>query len=118
MLILKVEYEPNLYKTLMKKLRRVEGRIPIHVDVYARRGTIFILSLDDFFSSSFLYSAYLKARGKGLKADLMYARYIGEEWIPEDVRRISMKWISGRLSLEEMEDLKRRSITEHVLGKW
>jgi hypothetical protein len=48
----------------------------------------------------------------------MYARYIDESWLPEEVRRLGEKWARGKLSYEEVERLKEMTITEHVFMKW
>jgi hypothetical protein len=116
MLLLRVEYSGSYYSSLLSKLAKIRRRAPIHVDVFSRKGTVFVESLDDGFSASFLYAAYLKAKGRGLKADMLYARYIDENLLPEEVRKAGRKWLSEGLSEEEAELLKSHSITERVLA--
>jgi hypothetical protein len=118
MLLLKVEHDRRYYNKLLRKLTKIRRKIPIHVDIFLRKGTIFAESLDDGFSTSFLYVAYLKAKEKGLKADLLYARYVDESWLPEEVRRLSEKWMFRELSDEEIDILKKISITEHIFERW
>ena len=117
-MLLMFEYDRDLYNDLVSKLKRVRRRIPIHADVFRRKGEVYVIALDDGFSTAFLLSALLKAREKGLRASLMYARYIDESWLPEEVRRLGEKWARGKLSYEEVERLKEMTITEHVFGKW
>ncbi len=116
--MLKVEYNPVYYEKVRSKLQRVRERYPIHVDIIQRQETIYLMSLDDGFSVAFLYSAYLKARERGLRASLMYARYIDEGFIPEEVKRLAEKWLTKKLSRKEVELLKNISITEYVMEKW
>lgn len=118
MLILKVDAEPVYYNSISSKLRRVLKRHPIHVDLFRREGTIYFISLDDGFSVTFLYSAYLKAKEKDLKAELMYAKYIDPTLLPERIKELAEKWLSRGLSCREIEELKNINITEHVLSRW
>ena len=118
MLILKVSADPMYYKNTLLKLRRVLKNHPIHVDIIRRRETIYLMSLDDGFSVAFLYQAYLKAKEKGLEADLLYARYIDEDWLPEEVKELGRKWLSMKLSEKEIESLKNIHITEYIMGRW
>ena len=118
MLILKVEYNPIYYNNTLLKLRRIMKNYPIHVDIIRRRETIYLMSLDDGFSVAFLYQAYLKAKEKGLEADLLYARYIDEDWLPEEVKELGRKWLSMKLSEKEIESLKNIHITEYIMGRW
>jgi hypothetical protein len=118
MLLLRVEYNANYYKSLLHKLTKIKRSVPAHVDVFARGGTVFVMSLDDGLSAAFLYAAYLKAKKKGLNADLMYARYIDEGWLPEEVRKTGEKWLSRRLSGKNVKMLRSRSITEHIFARW
>jgi hypothetical protein len=100
------------------KLSEVKKRNPIYVDVFARRGEVFIISLDDSISASFLYSAYLRAKEKGLKADLMYARHINEDWLPEEIRKAGKKLLYGILGEKEIELLRSCNITEYIFTRW
>jgi hypothetical protein len=118
MLMLRFEYGKELYDDLVGKLRRVSRRTPIHVDVFRRGGEVYVLALDDGFSCAFVYAAYLRAKEKGLKASLMYARYIDESFLPSEVKGLGEKWAHGKLSWGEIERLKSITITEHVLSKW
>jgi hypothetical protein len=118
MLQLKVEYEKSYYVDLINKLNKVKRKIPIHVDMFSRKGIIFITSLDDGLSASFLYSAHLKAKKKGLRSDLIYARYIKEDCIPEEIRRLGEKWLSGKPSNEDVQLFKSINITEYVFTRW
>jgi len=118
MLILKVEKDQTYYRNVSNKLRRVMKNYPIHVDIIQKRGIIYLISLDDGFSVAFLYSAYLKAKKKGLKASLMYARHINEDWIPKEVRRLAEKWLSMRLSKSTIKLLKKLTITEYMIRRW
>jgi len=117
--VLKVE-DPDLgiYRNTARKLRKTKQRHPIHVDMIKRGGTIYIFSLDDGHSAAFVYQAYLKAREKGLRVSLLYARYIDEDWIPEEVRETAKKWLSKGLSAEEVKTLRGISITEHMFKRW
>ncbi|MCC6055930.1 MAG: hypothetical protein LM583_04575, partial [Desulfurococcaceae archaeon] len=90
----------------------------IHVDVFAREDTIYVMGLDDGFSAMFVYMAYRKAKEKGLRANLMYAMYIDESWLPEEVRKIGEKWLYAKLGAKEVEALKKITITKHVLDRW
>jgi len=118
MLLLRVEYEPGYYVAFIRRLTKIRRETPIHVDVVAKKRTIFVMSLDDHLSASLLYAAYLKAKDKGLRADLMYARYIDEDLLPEEVRKAGERWLSKKLSKDEIELLKSRSITEHIFTRW
>jgi hypothetical protein len=118
MLMAVIEYNHTYYLSLIQKLNRVEGKVPIHVDVFTREGIIYVMSLDDGFSASFAYMAYLKAREKGLNAKLLYARYIDESWLPEEVKKLGGAWLSRRLRNEEIEALKKITITEYVFDRW
>jgi len=117
-LLLMFEYDRDLYNDLVSKLKRVGKRVPIHVDVFKRQSAVYIFALDDGFSTAFLYAAYLRARERGLKASLAYVRYIDEGFLPDGVKRLGEKWAHGRLSQEEVERLKKITITEHVFMKW
>lgn len=118
MLLLKVEYDAKYYADLLKKLTKLKRKSPIHVDVFSRRGTIFVIGLDDGFSVAFIYVAYLKAKKRGLRTSLLYARYIEENWLPEEVRRLAESWLSGEFSVKDADKLKSYSVTEHVLMRW
>jgi len=118
MLILKVAYDAKYYNYLIKKLYKVKKKVPIHVDVFLRKGIISVVSLDDSISASVLYAAYLKAKERGLKASLLYARYIDEDWFPEEVRKLSEMWLYERLSMEKIDKLKNYSVTEYMLVRW
>jgi len=118
MLILIVKYENVYYHNLIQKLSRTEKRVPIHVDIFIREGSIYVVSLDDGFSASFVYMAYLKAKEKGLNAKLLYARFIDESWLPEEVRKLGEKWMNKKISSKEIETIKKIFITEHIFDKW
>jgi len=118
MIILVVEYENTYYHNLIQKLSRTERRVSIHVDIFVREGVIYIVSLDDGFSVSFVYMAYLKAKERGLDAKLLYARFIDESWLPEEIRKLGEKWVDKKISSKEIETLKKISITEHMLDRW
>jgi len=117
-LMLRFEYGKELYDDLVGKLKRVSARVPIHVDVFRRNVDVYVIALDDGFSSAFVYAAYLRAKEKGLKPSLAYVRYIDEGFLPEEVRKLGEKWAHGKLSYEEIEKLKGMTITEHVFSKW
>jgi len=76
------------------------------------------MSLDDGFSASFVYMAYLKAKERGLDAKLLYARFIDESWLPEEVKKLGEKWVDKKISSKEIETLKKITITEHMLERW
>jgi len=119
MLVLKMMgVSPSLYVNVIQKLNKVKRKHPIHVDVFKRGNTIYFFSLDDGYSIAFVYQTYLRAKERGLQSSLMYARYIDEDWIPEEIRRAAERWILKGLSSSEVETLKRLSITEHVLNRW
>jgi len=118
MIILVVEYENTYYHNLIQKLSRTEKRVPIHVDIFVRNKSIYIMSLDDGFSASFLYMAYLKAKEKGLDAKLLYARFIDESWLPEEVKKLGEKWVDKKISSKEIETLRKIFITEHMFDRW
>jgi len=118
MLVLRVDADPTYYNIILKKFKRVVKRSPIHVDIFLRKETVYIMSLDDGLSAAFLYSAYLKAVNKNLKAELMYARHIDPSFIPNKVKKIAEVWLSKGLSRKEIETLKNITITEHVLERW
>lgn len=124
MLLLRIEYDSSYYKGLLIKLRKVRRKYPIHIDIVKGRDVtkgkdvIYMSSLDDGFSVAFLYQAYLKARRKGLSAELIYGRYISEDWIPKDIRKFSEKWIAKRLSKEDIKLLKNTSITRYIFERW
>jgi len=116
MLILKISGD-HLYEKTLTKLCRIKRKHPIHVDVFKRGDAVYLFSLDDGYSVAFVYQVYLKAKERGLQASLMYARYIDEDWIPEEIRRAAEKWLSKDLSSREVEALKGLSITEYVLNR-
>ena len=119
MLIAKIEYHPVFYANLIQKLESVKKRTVIHVDVVARkRSTIYVIGLDDGFSAAFVYMAYYKAREKGLRAELMYARFIGEDVLPDEVRKVGETWLRKKLRREDVEKLKKMMITEYVFDKF
>jgi hypothetical protein len=118
MLIAMIDYNESFYTNLIHKYERARKKAPIHVDIFARRGVIYVSGLDDGFSAAFVYMAYLKARESGLEAKLIYARYIDGEWLPEDVKKMGEKWIYGKLSRKEIEELKKRFITDHIFDRW
>lgn len=120
MLLLKVlaKSEKRYIRNLITKFKRVRLRYPLHVDVVNKDGQVYILSLDDGFSATFVYQAYFKAKESGLEADLLYARHIEPESLPEEVRRIGEKWSRKRLNKREVAYLKNISITEHMLSRW
>jgi hypothetical protein len=112
------EYDRDLYNDLVSKLKRVRSRAPIHVEVFRRNVDVYVLALDDGFSCAFLLSAYVRAKERGLRASLMYARFIDEGVLPEEVVKLARKWAHGKLSWEEIGRLKSITITEHVFSKW
>jgi hypothetical protein len=118
MLVAVIEYNHTYYLSLIQKLNRVGRKAPIHVDVFTREGIIYVMSLDDGFSATFVYMAYLKAKEKGLNAKLLYARYIDESWLPEGVKKLGEIWLSRGLRNEEIETLKKITITEHIFDRW
>lgn len=118
MLELHVEYENSYYRSLLFKLRRTMRRYPIHVDIVKGENIIYVFSLDDGFSAAFLYQAYLKARERGLNAELKYSRCIEEDWLPEVVRKLGEKWAKRRLDDEDVKLLKNISLTEHIFRRW
>ena len=118
MIIAVIEYENTYYHNLIQKLGRVKKKIPIHVDIITRENTIYIMGLDDGFSTSFLYMAYLKAKNRKLDAKLLYARYIDERWFPEEIRKLGEKWTDKKISSKEIETLKKITIIEHIFDKW
>jgi len=118
MLIAMIDYNVPFYTSLLHKYERAREKAPLHVDIFARRGVIYVSSLDDGFSSAFVYMAYLKARERGLEARLIYARYIDGDWLPEDVKKMGEKWIYGKLSRKEIEELRKKFITEYIIDKW
>jgi hypothetical protein len=118
MIIAMIEYNLTYYHNLIQKLNRVKEKAPIHVDVFAREGTIYIMGLDDGFSATFVYMAYLKAKERGLQVSLMYARFIDESWLPEEVKKLGKKWLYQGLGVKEIEELKKVTITEYVFDKW
>jgi hypothetical protein len=118
MLIAMIGYNESFYTNLIHKYERAREKAPIHVDISTRRGMIYVSGLDDGFSAAFVYMAYLKARERGLEAKLIYARYIDGDWLPEDVRKLGEKWIYKKLSRKEIEELRKKFITEHIFDKW
>jgi len=118
MIILIVKYENVYYHNLIQKFSRVRKRTLLHVDIFVRENTIYIMSLDDGFSASFVYMAYLKAKERGLDAKLLYARFIDESWLPEEVKKLGEKWVDKKISSKEIETLKKITITEHMLERW
>jgi len=118
MLTLRVEYEKNYYRGLVKRLARVRRKAHIHIDVLVKNGLIYVIGLDDGLSATFLYSAYLKAKERGLKAGLYFAWYIDENWIPKEVKELGTKWVSGRLSRKEAERLKSIRFAEYIFERW
>jgi hypothetical protein len=118
MLMAIIEFSSVFYANLIQKLEGVKRRTPIHVDVFTREGVIYVIGLDDGFSAAFVYSSYRKAREKGLKTSLMYARFIDESVLPEEVRKLGEAWLRKKLSMKEVEALKKMMITEHVFDKW
>jgi len=119
MLILKVMgMSSSQVANIVRKLKRLRRKHSIHVDVIRRSDTVYFFSLDDGYSVAFVYQAYLKAKERGLQASLMYARYIDEDWIPEEIRVTAERWLSKGLSSREVKTLKGMSITEYVLGRW
>lgn len=117
-MLLRFEHDRDLYNDLVSKLKRVSRRVPVHADVFRRGGEVYVLAIDDGFSCAFLLSAYVRAKEKSLKASLMYARFIDESFLPEEVVKLARKWAHGKLSWEEIERLKKTSVTEHVFSKW
>jgi hypothetical protein len=118
MLIAMIEHNPAYYESVLSKLNRIREKRSIHVDVFAREGTIYVMGLDDGFSVAFVYMAYLKAKEKGLNAKLLYARYIDESWLPEEVKKLGEKWLYKKLGMDEIEALKKITITEYVFDRW
>jgi hypothetical protein len=118
MLIAIIEYNRAYYYNLIRKHSRVGEKVPLHVDVFAREGAIYVMGLDDGFSATFVYMAYLKAKEKGLNAKLLYARYIDESWLPEEVKKLGGAWLLRGLRNEEIETLKKVTITEHIFDRW
>jgi hypothetical protein len=118
MLIAMIDYNESFYTNLIHKYNRTKKRASLYVDVSARKGMIYVSSFDDGFSAAFVYMAYLKARERGLEAKLIYARYIDDEWLPEDVKKMGEKWIYGKLSRKEIEELRKKFITEHIFDRW
>jgi len=117
-LIALIEHNVVFYTNLIQRLEGVKRRVPIHVDVFTREGVIYVVGLDDGFSATFVYMAYRKAKEKGLDAKLLYARFIDENMLPEEVRRLGEKWLGKKLSMKEIEALKKMMITEHMFNKW
>jgi hypothetical protein len=117
-LIAMIDYNESFYTNLIHKYERARKKAPIHVDIFARRGVIYVSGLDDGFSAAFVYMAYLKARERGLEAKLIYARYIDGEWLPEDVKKMGEKWMYRKLDRIEIEELKKRFITDHIFDRW
>ena len=113
-----VKYENVYYHNLIQKFSRVRKKTIIHVDIFIREGSIYVMSFDDGFSASFVYMAYLKAKEKGLDAKLLYARHIDESWLPEEVRKLGEKWMNKKISSKEIETLRKIFITEHIFDKW
>jgi hypothetical protein len=118
MLIAMIEYNKLYYGSSLRKLNRVGKKVPIHVDMFAREGTVYVMGLDDGLSATFVYMAYLKAKERGLQASLMYARFIDESWLPEEVKKLGKKWLYQKLGVKEIEELKKVTITEYVFDKW
>jgi hypothetical protein len=118
MLIAMIGYNESFYTNLIHKYNRTKKRASLHVDISARRGVIYVSGLDDGFSEAFVYMAYLKARESGLEAKLIYARYIDGEWLPDDVKKMGEKWIYKKLSRKEIEELRKKFITDHIFDRW
>jgi hypothetical protein len=113
-----IGYNESFYTNLIHKYERAREKAPMYVDIFARRGVIYVSGLDDGFSAAFVYMAYLKARESGLEAKLIYARYIDGEWLPEDVKKMGEKWMYRKLGRKEIEELKKKFITEHIFDRW
>jgi len=118
MIIAKIQVDNSYYSIIKQKLMQVSRKYPIHIDIIRRGDTIYLFSLDDGFSTAFLYRAYLKAKERGLQTSILYARYIDENWIPEEIRKAAEKLVSEKLNSKEVETLKRFSVTEHMLRRW
>jgi hypothetical protein len=118
MLLLRTEWNATYYSFVKAKLRKARAIMPIHVDIFTKKGHIYILGLDDGFSVAFIYLAYIKARDRGLRTELIYARYIDENWIPIEVRKLAEKWLSGTLEEKEIELLKNVTITDYIFSRW
>jgi len=102
---------------ILEKLRKARYMLRYSVDVIKRGDTIYIFALPDRLAAAFVYKIYLTAREYGLEAVLMYARYIDEDWIPEDVRRIAERWLKQGLSSEEIQRLRGSDIITHIFNK-
>jgi len=76
----------------------------------------YLLMPDDALSVAFLYSTYLKAMNNRIHTETLYAMNIDIEVIlPEDVKRVGKMWNFRRLKKKEMELLKNKLVTPHVL---
>lgn len=119
MLILRalIDSGSSYYAGMIKKLKEARGRGLLYVDVIKKKHTMYIIGFDDGFSAAFLYQAYLKAKKKGLKVSLFYAKWIEPNDLPEDVKRLGEKWVSEKLNEEEVTHLKNISITEYMLSR-
>jgi hypothetical protein len=118
MLIAMIDYNESFYTNLIHKYNRTKRRASLYVDMFVRRGVIYVRGLDDGFSAAFVYMAFLKARERGLEAKLIYARFIDGKWLPDDVKKMGEKWIYGKLSRKEIEELRKKFITEHIFDRW
>jgi hypothetical protein len=118
MLIAMIGYNESFYTNLIHKYERAKKRVSLYVDISTRRGMIYVIGLDDGFSAAFVYMAFLKAKEKGLEARLIYAMHIDGDWLPEDVRKLGEKWIYRKLGRKEIEELKKKFITEHIFDRW
>ena len=117
MLIAIIEYHPVFYVNLVQKFLYTKRRATIHVDIFKRRNSIYVIGLDDGFSATFVYMAYYKARERGLEASLMYARFIDEDVLPHEIKELGKTWLRKKLKREDIEKLKGMMITEHVFYK-
>ena len=40
------------------------------------------------------------------------------EWLPDDVKKMGERWIYGKLSRKEIEEIRKKFITEHIIDRW
>jgi len=116
MLILRLPKGKTAIRSIILKYRRNVKKGLLLGDLAYSNTAAYLIVPDEALSAAFIYSAYLKAKERNMRVEIMYATPIDlEEVLPENIKRIGETWLSRRLSKEEISLFKNRFITSSLL---
>jgi len=106
----------SLYNKLLARLERDYVYALLNVSVFTRGGRVYLLGSGSALDAAFLYSAYLRALGRGLRPEFYTTIAVKEEDLPDLVKGAGREWAEARLSEFRVAQLSEAQVYLPIAG--